>query len=101
MEILTGNELLSGATVYLAPSGDWVEGLQQARLFAADETAARDEAIARTKATLRILSLEVERVAVVDGKIVPERLRERIRSLGSTAPILDRQHLDEDGHVSI
>ena len=101
MDILTGNELLSGATVYLAPNGDWVEGLQQARLFAADEAAVRDEAIARTKATLRILSLEIEKVAVVDGKVVPERLRERIRAIGSTAPVLDRQHLDEDGHVSI
>jgi len=101
MDILTGNELLSGATVYLAPSGEWVESLQAARLFGPNEAAARDEAIALTKATLRILSLEIEKVAVVDGRIVPERLRERIRSLGSTAPVLDRQHLDRDGHVSI
>jgi hypothetical protein len=101
MEILTGNELMSGATVYLAPDGRWVEGLQQARVFAPDEAEARDAAIARTKQTLRILSIEIERVAVIGGRIVPERLRERIRAIGSTAPVLDRQHLDEDGHVSI
>ncbi|MDR3471930.1 MAG: DUF2849 domain-containing protein [Devosia sp.] len=101
MEILTGNELLSGATVYLSPDGRWVEALQQARAFAPHEAEARDAAIARSKTTLRILSIEIERVAVIDGKIVPERLRERIRSMGSTAPVLDRQHLDEDGHVSI
>jgi hypothetical protein len=101
LEILTGNELMSGATVYLAPSGEWVEDLQQARLFGPGEEAERDEALARTKKTLRILSLEVEKVVVQGGKIMPERLRERIRSTGSTIPVLDRQHLDEDGHVSI
>ncbi len=33
MDILTGNELLSGAAVYLSADGKWVEELQQARLF--------------------------------------------------------------------
>ena len=101
MEILTGNELTSGATVYLDGHGHWVEDLNAARLFGPDEAEARDAAIAATKATLRILSLETEKVAVVNGKIVPDRLRERIRAAGSTAPVFDRQHLDEDGHVSI
>ena len=54
-----------------------------------------------TKATLRIISLETEKVSMVDGLLVPERLRERIRATGPTAPVLDRQHLYEDGHVSI
>ncbi|MCF1743214.1 DUF2849 domain-containing protein [Paradevosia shaoguanensis] len=101
MEILTGNELISGATVYLDPRGQWVEELQEARVFAAEEGEARDAAIAATKATLRIISLETEKVSVVDGLLVPERLRERIRAKGPTAPVLDRQHLYEDGHVSI
>jgi len=101
MEILTGNELASGATVYLDANGHWVEDLQAARLFGPDETAARDDAIARTKATLRILSLEIEKVTVANGRIVPERLRERIRATGSTAPVFDRQHLGKDDHVSI
>ena len=101
MEILTGNELMSGATVYLAPSGEWVEELQRARVFGPEEVEARDAAIEATRRTLRILSLEIEKVAVKDGRIVPERLRERIREAGSTSPVFDRQHLDEDGHVSI
>ena len=101
MEILTGNELTSGATVYLSPSGDWVEELQAARLFSRDEAAARDDALAATRKTMRIISLEIETVTVVDGRIVPDRLRERIRALGPTAPVFDRQHLSEDGHVSI
>lgn len=101
MEILTGNELTSGATVYLDAEGRWVEDLQAARLFGKDEAEAKEAALAATKATGRIVSLEVEDVNVVEGRIVPVRLRERIRAAGPTAPIFDRQHLGEDGHVSI
>ena len=107
MEILTGNELTSGGTVYLDALGNWVEDLNAARLFAPEEAEARDAALAATKKTMRVISLEIEKVAVVDGKVVPDRLRERIRAEGPTAPLTlngqqyDRQHLGEDGHVSI
>ena len=107
MEILTGNELTSGGTVYLDATGTWVEGLQAARLFAKEEAAERDAALAATKATGRIISLEIEEVTLDQGVIIPKRLRERIRAAGPTAPltlngaIYDRQHLGEDGHVSI
>lgn len=101
MEILTGNELMSGATVYLAASGEWVEELQQARVFLKEEAEARDAAIAASKKTMRINSLEIETVTLKEGQIVPDRIRERIRAEGPTAPRFDRQHLDRDGHVSI
>ncbi|HQZ12090.1 MAG TPA: DUF2849 domain-containing protein [Devosia sp.] len=101
MEILTGNELLSGATVYLDRDGRWVEDLQSARTFAKDEAEARDAAIAATKATARINSLEIETVQLRDGLIYPDRIRERIRAEGPTAPRFERQHLKEGDHVSI
>ena len=107
MEILTGNELVSGATVYLDVHNRWVEDLQAARLFTKEEAAERDAAVIATKGTGRILSLELEEVTQDGGRIVPKRLRERIRAAGPTAPltlngeIYDRQHLGEDGHVSI
>jgi hypothetical protein len=101
MEILTGNELISGATVYLNRDGQWVEDLQQVRTFAKEDAEARDAAIAATKATTRINSLEIETVKVVDGVIVPDRIREKIRAEGPTAPRFDRQHLGKDDHVSI
>lgn len=107
MEILTGNELISGAAVYLDANGVWVEDIQASRLYGKDEAAARDEALAASKATGRVVSLEIEEVEQVDGKIVPKRLRERIRAAGPTAPLslngqaYERQHLGEDGHVSI
>ncbi|ODT74754.1 MAG: hypothetical protein ABS76_36115 [Pelagibacterium sp. SCN 64-44] len=107
MDILTGNELISGATVYLDGAGQWVEDLQAARLFSKEEAAERDAALVASKATGRIVSLEVEEVEQVDGQIRPKRLRERIRAAGPTAPLslngraFERQHLGEDGHVSI
>ena len=101
MDILTGNEVMSGATVYLDRSGSWVEELQQARVFLKEEAEARDAAIAATKKTMRINSLEIEAVTLKDGAILPDRIRERIRADGPTAPRFDRQHLDKDGHVSI
>ncbi|RYE08805.1 MAG: DUF2849 domain-containing protein [Hyphomicrobiales bacterium] len=101
MEILTGNELMSGATVYLDRDGRWVEELQQARVFLKEEAEDRDAAIAATKKTQRINSLEIETVTLKDGVIHPDRIRERIRADGPTAPRFDRQHLDKDGHVSI
>ena len=52
MEILAGNELTSGATVYLDRKGSWVEDLQAARVFGKDEAEARDAAIAATKTTV-------------------------------------------------
>ena len=107
MEILTGNELLSGASVYLGKDDVWVEDLQAARLFSKDQVAERDAALAATKATGRVISLEIEEVEQVNGAIVPKRLRERIRAAGPTAPLTlngqayDRQRLGDDGHVSI
>jgi hypothetical protein len=101
MEILTGNEVMSGATVYLDRDGRWQEDLQQARVFLKEEGEARDAAIAATKKTMRINSLEIETVTLRDGMIHPDRIRERIRADGPTAPRFDRQHLDKDGHVSI
>ncbi len=101
MEILTGNELMSGATVYLDRAGNWVEELQQARVFLKEEAEAKEAALAATRKTLRVVSLEVETVTLRDGVIHPDRMRERIRAEGPTAPRFERQHLDEDGHVSI
>ena len=107
MEILTGNELTSGGTVYLDISNNWVEDLQTARVFSKEETAERDAAVAATKGTGRIVGVEIEEVTWDQGVITPKRLRERIRAAGPTAPltlngeIYDRQHLGEDGHVSI
>lgn len=102
MNILTANELLSGATVYLAADGRWQMDIDKARLFAADEQEELDAIIAATKATGRLVSVETEKAELVDGKIVAQRLRERIRAEGPTAPYgPERQDLGEVDHVSL
>jgi hypothetical protein len=106
MEILVGNELTSGTAVYLDGHGNWGESLQAARTFGKDDAEARDAAIAVTKATGRIVGIEIEEVEDLGGHLVPKRMRERIRAAGPTTiawngETFGRQHLDEDGHVSI
>ena len=100
MEILTANELVSGAVVYVDEQGHWQQDLNKARLF--DDAEVRDAVIAAAKATGRIVGIEIEKVDVVDGRVIPNRLRERIRAEGPTAPYgPERQELGEDGHVSL
>lgn len=102
MEIITANELLSGATVYVDGDGHWVMDIDKARLFEDTEAEARDAVVAAANATGRLISVEVEKVTLVDGKVVAHRLRERIRAEGPTAPYgPERQELGEDGHVSL
>lgn len=101
MDILTGNELLSGATVYLDAAGNWQMDINAARLFTKEEADVRDGLLKEAGQSGRIVSLEVETVQQVDGKIVADRLRERIRAEGPTAPYgPERQELG-DSHVSL
>ncbi len=86
MEIVTANELLSGAVVYLGADGTWQAEIELAWLFAADQAEARDAAVAAAKKNTRLVGVETEKVAVENGAIVPNRLRERIRATGPTAP---------------
>jgi hypothetical protein len=101
MEILAANELLSGGAVYFSADGSWVEDLQRARTFGAAEAEIRDAAIAASKATGRIVGIEIETVEVVDGVLVPVRMRETIRAKGPTTPLFEKQHLGENDHVSV
>ena len=102
MEILTANELISGAVVYLDATGKWQPDINSARIFRNEEEAARNSAVTAAKATGRLISIEVEMVALVGGRVIANRLRERIRADGPTAPYgPKRQTLGEDGHVSL
>lgn len=101
MEILTANELLSGAVVYASGDGLWQQDINRARVFGPLDTEARDGEIARAKASGRLVGIEIEKVARVDGVVIAERLRERIRAEGTTAPRLHvRQELG-DTNVSV
>jgi len=84
-----------GRSISTAPAIGW-KNCSRPAFFLKDEVEARDTAIAATKKTMRINSLEIETVTLKDGVIHPDRIRERIRADGPTAPRFDRQHLDKD-----
>lgn len=101
-EILTANELESGATVYLTADGIWQMDIDKARLFEADDADARDAVLAAAQASGRLVGLEAEKVTRVDGRIVAQRLRERIRAEGPTSPYgPERQELEAIINVSL
>lgn len=102
MEIITANELVSGATVYLDASNQWQTDIDVARLFGSDDGAARDAIVEAAQSKGAMVSVEIEKVQVVDGKVIAQRLRERIRANGPTAPYgTERQHLTGDSNVSL
>lgn len=100
-EIITANELVSGATIYLTADGSWVEDIDQARLFSDGETEERDAVVIKAKANNRLVSVDTEKAERDGGKVIADRLRERIRAEGPTAPRHDRQALGDDDHVSL
>ena len=81
MFVVTGNRLLDGIVVYLAPAHAWVEDLQQARLFD-EEQSAKQAADEQGDSIVSLDVVPVERSD--DGAVRAARLRERIRALGPT-----------------
>lgn len=100
-EIITANELNSGATVYLAASGEWVKDIHRARVFAEAEAAERDALAEKARADHRLIGVEIEKAETADGKVIAQRLREQIRAAGPTSPRQGPQPLAEGDHVSL
>ena len=84
-EILTANRLYDGDVVYRTAMGEWVADVDAAELIddAAQLAAAEAAAQADVKAS-KVLDVVTIPVEVPDGRIVPKRLRERIRAFGPT-----------------
>lgn len=101
MKILTANELLSGATVYLYADGSWEQDIDACRVFSDTEEAELAALTEAAKKTGRLVSVEAEEVQVVEGKVRANRLRERIRAEGPTTPRHALQNIQEGDHVSI
>ncbi len=106
MEIVTANELISGATVYFLAEGCWGADIDRARVFQSKENAERDRVIKRANASGFLISVESETVRVAKGRVLANRLRERIRAKGPTAPRHRPQKPDihnavEFAHVSL
>nr|WP_319389326.1 DUF2849 domain-containing protein [uncultured Cohaesibacter sp.] len=91
MFVITGNRLLDGGVVFLAPALAWVEDIQLARRYESDKNAR--EIVASLGEV--VVSLDIIPVACDgEGVVQPLRLRERIRVGGPTVNPFAGIHLE-------
>jgi hypothetical protein len=85
MKVLTANRLIDGEAVWYSAEQTWSETIIGAEI--ANDKAAEEKLEAIGKAAFAAnfaLDIELIDVQLVDGAIVPIRLRERIRAAGPT-----------------
>ena len=85
MKILTANRLTDGIAVWLAPDHSWAETIDAAEVArdkAGEENLERAGEIAAQKN--QVVDVNLIDIEIVDGRIHPLRLRERIRAAGPT-----------------
>ena len=84
MKVLTANRLTDGEAVWFA-DGAWVESIAPADVVGDKDGEARLEALGKAAYdNNEVVDVNLIDVDVVDGRIVPQRLRERIRAAGPT-----------------
>lgn len=93
MKLLAANRLSDGIAVWLGPDGTWVEAIDDADIV--HDATGEEQLSTVGKAALAanmIVDPELIEIDLVDGKIRPRRLRERIRAAGPTIhPDLGKQ----------
>jgi hypothetical protein len=84
LQIVNANRLEDGRVVYLGPSG-WVEQIADAEVAGSDAAASALLDVAkRSVAACEIVDPYLIEVVEEDGRLMPARWRERIRSRGPT-----------------
>jgi hypothetical protein len=84
MKVLTANRLTDGEAVWFA-DGAWAETIGPADVVGDKDGEARLEAIGKAAyENNEVVDVNLIDVELVDGGIVPQRLRERIRAAGPT-----------------
>lgn len=85
MKVLTANRLTDGEAVWYAEDGRWIETIVGAEVAADKAAEERLEATGKAAyANNLVVDVDLIDVDLVDGAIVPLRLRERIRAAGPT-----------------
>lgn len=83
--VITGNRLRDGAVVWRDPAGDWTLDIADAAIHATEDELAKGLDAARLdEARGRIIDVYEAEIETRNGRIVPVRLRERIRADGPT-----------------
>lgn len=85
MKILTANRLADGEAVWLARDSSWTISIQEATV--ADDKAAVEKLEHAGKTAFlknEVVDINLVDIDVVDGRIEPQRLRERISAAGPT-----------------
>ena len=84
MKVLTANRLTDGEAVWFA-DGAWAESIGPADVVGDKDGEARLEVIGRASLeNNEVVDVNLIDVDVVNDRIVPQRLRERIRAAGPT-----------------
>jgi hypothetical protein len=84
-QIVTANRLIDGEVVFRAADGTWVRDVNGSGvLVSKDEVTAAEAAALADFAGAIVVDVAVIDVTASDGKVVPVRLRERIRAYGPT-----------------
>jgi hypothetical protein len=84
MKVLTANRLTDGEAVWYSNTG-WQETIDDAALAADKAEEERLDVIGKAAFSGNFaLDVDLIDVQVIDGRIVPQRLRERIRAAGPT-----------------
>jgi hypothetical protein len=84
-QVLTANRLTDGIAVWYDRDGKWNEWIGRSVVASSKEEAERLEIIGKKAfAANEVLDVNLVEVEEVEGRIVPLRLRERIRAEGPT-----------------
>ncbi len=85
MKAVTANRLTDGEAVWYAKDGFWAEDIGAAEVVGDKDGEARLEAIGKAAYdNNEVVDVNLIDVDLVEGTIVPQRLRERIRAAGPT-----------------
>lgn len=102
MKVLTANRLTDGEAVWLSADHVWAETIDAAEI--ARDVAAEEMLAEIGKASYlrdEVVDVELIDIQVVEGRIVPTRLRERIRAAGPTnRPDLGKQARPAVAHAA-
>jgi hypothetical protein len=85
MKILTANRLTDGEAVWYSTDHSWSETIDRAELAQDKAAEAALEAVGKAACDDNlVVDVNLVDVEMIDGAIVPNRLRERIRAAGPT-----------------